>query len=127
MSFFCLVKLQVWVCSVVSLCDLMDCRLLGSSVHGIFQARILEWVAISSSRDLLDPGMEPASLASPTLAYRFFTTAPSGKPTGSLCLCVNLVLPKILRLLLTAEKEETYQYQRQKLFRVCTKPFLLFL
>ena len=31
----------------------MDCSLPGASVHGIFQARILEWVAISSSRDLL--------------------------------------------------------------------------
>ena len=29
------------------LCDPMDCSLLGSSVHGISQARILEWVAIS--------------------------------------------------------------------------------
>ena len=43
-------------CSVVSmlltvtLCDLMDCTLPGSSIHEIFQARILEWVAISSSR-----------------------------------------------------------------------------
>ena len=36
--------------SVVSLCDSMDCSPLGSSVHGIFQARILEWVAISFSR-----------------------------------------------------------------------------
>ena len=33
-----------------SLCDPMDCRLPGSSVHGIFQARVLEWVAISFSR-----------------------------------------------------------------------------
>ena len=31
-------------------CDPMDCSLPGSSVHGIFQARILEWVAISFSR-----------------------------------------------------------------------------
>ena len=39
------------VCSVVSnLCDLMGYSLPGSSVHGIFQARILEWVAISFSR-----------------------------------------------------------------------------
>ena len=36
--------------SVVSLCDPMDCSPLGSSVHGIFQERILEWVAISFSR-----------------------------------------------------------------------------
>ena len=41
-------------CSVVkscpTLCDPMDCSPPGSSVHGIFQARVLEWVAISSSR-----------------------------------------------------------------------------
>ena len=36
--------------SRLSLCDPMDCSPPGSSVHGILQARILEWVAISSSR-----------------------------------------------------------------------------
>ena len=36
--------------SCPTLCDLMDCSPPGSSVHGILQARILEWVAISSSR-----------------------------------------------------------------------------
>ena len=36
--------------SCLTLCDPMDCSLLGSSVHGILQARILEWVAISYSR-----------------------------------------------------------------------------
>ena len=36
--------------SCLTLCDPMDCNLPGSSVHGIFQARILEWVAISFSR-----------------------------------------------------------------------------
>ena len=35
--------------SCLTLCDLMDCSLPGSSVHGIFQARILEWVAIAFS------------------------------------------------------------------------------
>ena len=38
------------VLSCVWLCDPMDCSPPGSSVHGILQARILEWVAISSSR-----------------------------------------------------------------------------
>ena len=33
-----------------TLCDPMDCSLSGSSVHGIFQARVLEWIAISFSR-----------------------------------------------------------------------------
>ena len=38
------------MCSIVStLCDAMDCSPLGSSVHGIFRARVLEWVAISYS------------------------------------------------------------------------------
>ena len=36
--------------SCPTLCDPMDCSLQGSSVHGIFQARVLEWVAISFSR-----------------------------------------------------------------------------
>ena len=51
-----LVKLRFqwkWMgcCSVCpTLCDPMDCSLLGSSVHGIFQARVLEWAAISFSR-----------------------------------------------------------------------------
>ena len=35
--------------SCPTLCDAMDCSLLGSSVHGILQARILEWVAIAFS------------------------------------------------------------------------------
>ena len=46
------------LCACLTLCDPMDCSPLGSSVHGILQARILEWVAISSSRgssQLRDP------------------------------------------------------------------------
>ena len=36
--------------SYLALCNPMDCSLAGSSVHGIFQARVLEWVAVSFSR-----------------------------------------------------------------------------
>ena len=36
--------------SCLTLCDPMDCSLPGSSGHGICQARILEWVAVPSSR-----------------------------------------------------------------------------
>ena len=63
--------------SCLTLCDRMDYSPPGSSVHGILQARILEWVAISSSRDLPNPGVK---LPSPALAGRFFTTEPPGKP-----------------------------------------------
>ena len=55
-----------------TLCDPMDCSPPGSSVHGILQARILEWVAISSSRESSYPGIESMF---PALAGGFFTTA----------------------------------------------------
>ena len=44
-----------------TLCDPMDSSLLGSSVHGIFQARMLEWVLFPSSGNLLHPGIKPWS------------------------------------------------------------------
>jgi len=46
-----------------------------SSVHGILQARILEWVAVLFYRDLPNPGIKPMSLQSPALADRFFNTS----------------------------------------------------
>ena len=61
--------------SCPALCDPMDCSRPGSSVHGILQARIQEWVACPPPRDLPDPGIEPASLTSPALAGGFFTTS----------------------------------------------------
>ena len=69
----------VYVCactlSRVQLCDPMDCSLPGSSVHGIFQVRILEQVPFPSPGDLPDPGIELESLMSPSLVGRFFTTS----------------------------------------------------
>ena len=62
--------------SLNSLCNSMNCSLLGSSVHGISQERILEWVAFPSPRDITDPGIEPVS---PALAGGFFTTELPGK------------------------------------------------
>ena len=58
-------------------CKPIDCSPPGSSAQGISQARILEWVAISSLGDPLDLGIEPMS---PALADRFFTTESPGKP-----------------------------------------------
>ena len=66
------------------LCKPMDCSPPGSSGHGIFQTRILEWVALYSSRYLPHSGIELASLASPALAGGFFTTEPRGKPKMTL-------------------------------------------
>ena len=53
----------------------MHYSLPGTSVHGLLQARVLEWVAMLSSRDLPDPGVKPVSLTSPAPAGRFFTTS----------------------------------------------------
>ena len=62
----------------------MDCIPPGSSVHGILQARILEWVAMPSSRGSLRPRDQTCVfLMSPALAGRFFTTEPPGKPKNT--------------------------------------------
>ena len=66
----------LYVCSVaqlcLTLCNPMDCCQLGSSVHGILQVRILEWL----------PFPPPGDLPNPTLPGRFFITEPPGKPPG---------------------------------------------
>ena len=51
---------------------------LGSSVHGISHARLLEWVAISFSRGSSQTRIKASS---PVLAGGFFATEPPGKPT----------------------------------------------
>ena len=58
-----------------TLCDLMDCSPPSSSVRGISQARVLEWVAISFSR-----GSSPCRGGTRVscIAGTFFTTEPSG-------------------------------------------------
>ena len=62
-------KLGGVVQSRLTLCDPRGCSPPDSSVHGILQARILERIAMPSSRDLLDPGIEPTC---PALAGRVF-------------------------------------------------------
>ena len=67
----------VFTKSSLTLCDPMDCSLPGSLVHGILQARILEWVAISSSRGSSRPRDQTGVFC---LAGGFFTTEPPGRP-----------------------------------------------
>ena len=57
----------------------MDCSPLGSSVHGILQARILEWLLLPTPGDLPEPGLKPMSLVSPALAGEFFSTSATWK------------------------------------------------
>ena len=68
----------------------MDCSLPGSSVHGILQARVLEWGACPSSGDLPNPGIDPRS---PTLQDSLLPE-PAGTPkntgVGSLSLLLGI-------------------------------------
>ena len=63
--------------SHLTFCDPMYCSPPCSSVHGIFQARILEWVVIPTPQDVPDPGIEPASCVScALLALQSHPSAP---------------------------------------------------
>ena len=79
--------LQSSVCAVLfsvtqsRLYNPMNCSPPGSSVHGVFQARILPWVATPSPGDLLNPGITPMTLLFPALVGIFFTAAPPGNLT----------------------------------------------
>ena len=72
------------VCFVAKLCPTlchpMDCNPPVSSVHGISQARILEWIAISSSRESFSP-KDQAHIS--CIADGFFMAEPLGKPVFS--------------------------------------------
>ena len=61
--------------SCPTLCDPMDCSPPGSSVHGIFQARVLEWVAIPFSRGSSQPRVQTQVSC---ITGRLFTAQPSG-------------------------------------------------
>jgi len=69
-------------------CDPMDCSLTASSVHGIPQARTLEWVARSSLGDLPDPGIKPTS---PALQADSSPSEPGGCKWLNIMLIHNLV------------------------------------
>ena len=67
--------------SCPTLCNPMDCGSPGSSVHGILQARILEWVAILSPGDLPNPGIEPTP---PALQVDSLLLSHQGSPIPSI-------------------------------------------
>ena len=64
----------VYAQSCLTLCDPLDCSPPGSSVHGISQERILEWVAISSSQRFFQPRNQICISCVSCTASEFFTT-----------------------------------------------------
>ena len=115
------VCVSLGVCSVTqscpTLCDPMDCSPPGSSVHGISQARILEWVAISSSRWPSQPRDRTCISCVSCIAGRFFTTEPldhnelwkihqeMGIPDHLICLLRNLYVGQEAQLELDMEQQ----------------------
>ena len=73
--FYCACVLVTQSC--LTLCDPMHCSPPGSSVHGVSQARVLEWVAFPSSGDLPNTGIK---LGSPELQADSLPSEPPGKP-----------------------------------------------
>ena len=66
--------------SCLTLCNPVDCSPPGSSVHGIPQARILEWVChFPPPGNLPNPGIGPKALVSPALQADSLLAEPSGK------------------------------------------------
>ena len=82
----------------------MDCSLTGSSIHEIFQLRLLEWVAISFSEDLPNPGIESRS---PALLGRRFTVWASREVLYADDTTLKAKSEEELKSLLTKVKEES--------------------
>ena len=86
MSFLCMYVLFVQLCP--TLCDRMDCSLPGSSVLGILQARMLEWVAISLSR--VSIALRDWTMVS-CIAGRFFTVWATREALLFLYIWLNII------------------------------------
>ena len=88
--------------SCVTLCSPMDCSLPGSSIRGIFQARVLEWVAISFSRGSSRPREQTRS---PALQADTSLSEPPGKPCDSSYVLENKVCIYYIFRKIYSEKE----------------------
>ena len=80
-----------------TLCDPMDCSLPGSSGHEIFQARILEWVSMPSSRGCFQSKDQTCVSCVSSTAGEFFTAEPWEKPHEIwICTCKGMKLDPYL-------------------------------
>ena len=100
----------------LTLCDPMDYSPPGSSVHGILQARILEWVPFPPG-DLPDPGIKPRY---PALQADALTSEPPGKPrpTYLYLLLLFTLLTLYLRIHCQTQSQEDLPLFSYKSFMV---------
>ena len=101
----------------------MDCSQPGSSVHGILQARILEWVAIPFPGDLPNPGIKPGSFV---LQADYLLSEPPGKLSTSIF--VSVLLPNlkdgyrwISESSVVLLQERNSEFRKPELFRVSSE------
>ena len=94
----------------------MDCSSPGSSVHGIFQTRILEWVAISSSGGSPQPRDWNYISWGSCIAGKLFTTEPQGKAPVMYYHCATMLLSNVF----------CPEANRKKKELLCSLPTLLF-
>ena len=85
--------------SCLTLWDPIDCSLPGSSVHGILQARLLEWVVTPSFRESFRPKDRTCISCISCIAGRFLTTEPPGKIPNK----VEIILGMTVIYLLNSE------------------------
>ena len=116
-------KVKVKSLSHVRLCNPMDCSLPGSSVHGIFQARILEWVTISVSRS--SSRLMDWTAVLPHCRQTLYHLSHQGSPVNSSlihslsitdmdgfgALFLKLELNELIRLPFTAQSASQYHQQ----------------
>ena len=106
--FICLKKVKVQFAQLpLTVYDPMECTLLGSSVHGILQARILGWVAVSFSKGCFDPW-------SPALQADSLQSQPLGKLKNTRV--GSLSLPK--HMFPTQESNQGLLYCRRILYQL---------
>ena len=108
---------EVQSLSRVRLCDTMDCSPPGSSIHGIFQARILGWVAISfsrgSSRPRIFPGFVRIKPRSPTLQAGALSSEPKVTLTNLIQSVQPIPWPQVLVQKLTTNPVNAKSFQEE--------------
>ena len=94
----------------------MDCSPPGSFVHGTLQARILEWVAMPSSRDLSDPGIKSMTPVAPALQADSLLLTHWGSPDTYICMAESLHCSSaiIITLLISYTSIQNKKFKRKK-------------
>ena len=111
---------------ILTLCYPRDCSLPGSSVHGILQARILEWVAKPSSRRYSRPRDQTLVFCSPALQVDSLPLSHQGSPGFAIRVSLITRSPAELTARCQKQYQEKSQYRNASFFnKTQQKTFVL--